>query len=345
MNEALLKDLCKTAGISSFEDEVSDLIKNNLDCYIEDGLKSVIYKHNNGKIKLMFASHMDEVGFIVKDIDDNGFVRVNNVGSVWSHMLLGQPVYVTLRDKKRLFGIFGSPATHGLSAEERSKTVNLNNLYLDMGVSSKQELLDMGLRIGDEVTFASEFYHMSNKDYYCCKAFDNRVACFIELETIKVLSKNIDSEVYFAFTSQEEPGLRGARSATGVVHPDVAFAIDMCLAGDTPMNTTVAKMGKGVVLSTIDSNSIAHRGLLKWVEGLCEKHHIPYQYSVFNQGGTDSGNIHKTYEGVINMTLSVPTRYMHSAYSVVNKNDIEACIKLVKVISEELTEQVFNEII
>ena len=165
------------------------------------------------------------------------------------------------------------------------------------------------------------------------------------LEAAKELRGETHTPLYLANTVQEEPGLRGARTAVEWVHPDIAFAIDTTLAGDTPVNHNICALGKGVVLSMIDSNSIAPRKLVKYVEGICKKHHIDYQYAVFNKGGTDSGNIHKAFDGVLNMTLSIPIRYMHTNHSMIHTDDVEACIRLVCEIAKDMDTEVFESLL
>ena len=129
------------------------------------------------------------------------------------------------------------------------------------------------------------------------------------------------------------------------VHPDIAFAIDTTLAGDTPANQNICSLGKGVVLSMIDSNSIAPRKLVRYVEEICRKHKIAHQYAVFNKGGTDSGNIHKAFEGILNMTLSIPIRYMHTNHSMIHMEDVEACIRLVCELVKDMSGERFEKIL
>ena len=338
----LMEEIACAPGISSCEEEVAQIIKN---AYNElniptsyDGLGSLVgYKDvENKALKIMIAAHMDEVGFMVKDITDEGFIHVQPIGSWWSHMVLGQWYTIITIDKKRYNALMGSMATHGLPMEARNKTVNIADVYLDLGVKDKQAVLDMGITIGDMVVPWARFERMNNPKYISCKAFDDRIGNYIMIEVARRL-KGINHEaLYLANTIQEEPGLRGARTATHVVHPDIAFAIDTTLAGDTPMNRNICKLGGGVVLSMIDSNSIAPRKLVNYVEKIAKENNIKYQYAVFNKGGTDSGNIHKTYEGIVNMTLSIPIRYMHTNHSIVHEDEVENCIELLCALVKDL---------
>ncbi len=346
----LLEELSLAPGISSFEEGVSNIVKEALEEICDeiryDGLGSIIgvsCKQNDGP-KIMIASHMDEVGFMVRDIDEQGFIRLQPVGSMWTHMLPGESFNVITADGKVLGGIMGSVASHGLPKEVREKTMAMDDLYLDMGVANKEELLALGVRIGDMVTPACEFRRMNNPDYLRCKAFDNRIGVAIGIYVLQALKGKKHAPVYFASTVQEEPGLRGARTATDVTHPDLAFAIDTTLAGDTPLNKNICKLGGGVSLAMIDSNSLAHRGLIRYLEETCKKLDIPFQYSVFKGGGTDSGNIHKSFEGIVNITLSIPIRYMHTNQSIIHIKDVEACVKLLAYIIENMDQATFDSI-
>ena len=338
----LMEEIASVPGISSCEEEVAKIIKN---AYNElniptayDGLGSLVgYKDVVDKnLKIMIAAHMDEVGFMVKEITDEGFIHVQPIGSWWSHMVLGQWYTIVTKDKKRYNALMGSMATHGLPMEARNKTVNIADVYLDLGVNDKQDVLNMGIAIGDMVVPWARFERMNDPKYISCKAFDDRVGNYIMIEVARRLKDINHKALYLANTIQEEPGLRGARTATHVVHPDIAFAIDTTLAGDTPMNRNICKLGGGVVLSMIDSNSIAPRKLVNYVEKIAKENDIKYQYAVFNKGGTDSGNIHKTYEGIINMTLSIPIRYMHTNHSIIHEDDVENCIELLCALVKDL---------
>ena len=338
----LMEEIASAPGISSCEEEVAKIIKN---AYNElniptayDGLGSLVgYKDVVDKnLKIMIAAHMDEVGFMVKEITDEGFIHVQPIGSWWSHMVLGQWYTIVTKDKKRYNALMGSMATHGLPMEARNKTVNVADVYLDLGVNDKQDVLNMGIAIGDMVVPWARFERMNDPKYISCKAFDDRIGNYIMIEVARRLKDINHKALYLANTIQEEPGLRGARTATHVVHPDIAFAIDTTLAGDTPMNRNICKLGGGVVLSMIDSNSIAPRKLVNYVEKIAKENDIKYQYAVFNKGGTDSGNIHKTYEGIINMTLSIPIRYMHTNHSIIHEDDVENCIELLCALVKDL---------
>lgn len=346
-----LEKICAVCGVSSFEQEIGKCLEEEygalgLTCQ-KDGLGSVIAVKCEGAKgpKIMIAAHMDEVGFLVESIDENGFLKLRPIGSWRSHVVLGQWYTVVTKDKKKYSALMGSPAVHGLPEEVRSKTVSMEDVYLDLGVGNRDEVLAMGIRVGDMAVPRTRFEVMHNSHYISCKALDDRIGSYIMLEAAKRLKGEAHAPLYLANTVQEEPGLRGARTAVEWVHPDIAFAIDTTLAGDTPMNHNICALGKGVVLSMIDSNSIAPRKLVRYVESVCKEHHIAHQYAVFNKGGTDSGNIHKALEGVINMTLSIPIRYMHTNHSMVHTEDVEACICLICEMVKDMDGETFEKIL
>lgn len=349
MSLNLLKELVRTPAIAANEYWLNQLLSdklNKLDYQIKiDGLNSLIaYRdHLEQNPKIMIACHIDEVGFMVKDIDDQGYIFMEAVGSWWSHLVMGQLMQITNAKGERYIALVGSLPTHGIKKEIKEKTIDLASLYLDLGVSSKKQVLDLGIAIGDMITPYSEVIKLNEEGYLLGKAFDNRISVYILMEFLR--KYNHKNNIYAAFTTQEEVGLRGARTTTNMISPDIALAIDTTLAGDTPLTKNICKLNGGVVLSLIDSNSIAPRKLIKYLESLCHKHHIKYQYAVFNKGGTDSGNIHKSLAGVLNMTLSIPIRYMHTNHSIIHFNDVKACIKLLKVISLELTKDKIKELL
>lgn len=343
MNFNILKQLSELNAISSFEGEISkflaDELKDNTTKITYDNLGSFIAIKENKKnnLKIMLAMHMDEVGFIVKKIDEQGYLYLQPVGNIWSHLLTNKLYNVITKDKKIYEGIIGSCASHGLTIEQKQKVLPIEKLYLDLGVYNKQEVEKMGIQVGDMVVAVSECKKMNNLDFIKGKALDNRISLAIGIEVMKKINKNCLNNVYFTGTVQEEVGLRGARTSTYTIAPDIAIAIDTTVAGDTPLDNNICKLGEGVAISMIDSNSLAHRGLLKYIEDLAKRKNIKFQYSVFKGGGTDSGNIHKSLDGIVNLTLSIPIRYMHSSNSIINEKDVDACIELLVSIINEIT--------
>ncbi len=345
MNIKLLKKISETPAVSSLEYNINNLIIENLkgDFTIQkDGLNSLIVFKNNKSddFKIMISAHSDEVGLMVKSIDKNGFIYMQNIGSLWSHLLAGFRMKLINKEGKVFKGVIGSPAIHGF--KDRDRVIKIEDLYLDLGVSSDIEIKKLGIDIGDMIVFDSEFIPLNEEGYFLGKAIDNRINNFILLE---VLNSKLNKNFYGVFSSQEEVGLRGIRGATNIIKPDIAINLDTTLSSDTPFNKGATRLNNGVVLSLIDSNSLAPRKLIRYLEKLCKLHNIKYQYAVFNGGGTDSGNIHKSLNGIINMTLSIPVRYMHTSSTVFHINDVLECIKLLKIIINDINKDKLKELL
>ena len=331
----LLKDMCEAKGISGDEKEVSRVMKEYLQNYVDefdyDNLGSLIaLKKGDDDLKVMLSGHIDEVGFIVNYIEESGFLRISPVGGWWGHVLPSQKVSIKTEEDKVYYGVIGSIPPHGMTPEVRNKVMDVKDLFVDLGVKNKQEVLDLGINIGDSVIPYSEFMVMNNPDYVCCKAFDDRVGASIIVEVMSNLKgKSHHNYVYGVGSVQEEVGLRGARTATYRIKPDVAIAIDVSKSYDIPGNDKgESKLGHGVALSVMDGSVIANKGLLKILRNICKEKNIPFTYDSLSAGGTDSGEIHKSFDGVVNMTLSLPCRYFHSHNSIINLSDYKACVDL-----------------
>ena len=343
----VLKELTETYAISGFEEDIVDILKKhiNFPCS-QDGLGSCLFTKEGDGISIMIATHMDEVGFVVKEIDEQGYLYFQNVGNMWSHVLLNQKVAVINEKKNIYYGVIGGPAVHSIKEKEREKVLPIDKLYIDMGVSSKKRIEELGIKVGDMICPYGKMIELNEEGYLAGKAFDNRVSVATGIWLMNMLKKeNIGNKVTLAATVQEEVGLRGARTTAHKVFPDLAIAVDTTLAGDTPLNKNNIKLGKGVAINVIDSMTIMNRGLLIYIENLCRKNDIPYQLSCFTDGGTDAGNIHKSGTGIPATTLSIPMRYMHTHLGVVHKDDIISTLKLLKLIIEDLTAEKYDRIL
>jgi len=346
-----LKELTEAKGISGDEKEASRVMKKYLEGYADefdyDNLGSLIaIKKGTDDVKVMLSGHIDEVGFIVSYIEEDGFLRISPVGGWWPHVLPSQRVSVKTLDDKVYMGVIGSIPPHGMKPEVRSKVMDLKDLYVDLGVSNKQEVLDLGINIGDSVIPYTEFMVMNNKDYVCSKAFDDRIGAAVVVEVMRNLKgKKHNNTLYSVGSVQEEVGLRGARTATYKVRPDVAIAIDVSMSYDVPgSGKGESKLGKGVALSLMDSSVIAHRGLFRLLRDICKEKNIPFTYDSLVAGGTDSGEINKSFDGVVNMTLSLPCRYFHSHNSIINLKDYNACIDLLVEFVSRLDKNTLEEL-
>lgn len=345
----ILESLSNACGISGHEEAILTYVNQQLNfCEQEtDRLGSGLFSLGEGDLSVMFATHMDEVGFVVSSIDEVGFLTIQPVGNMWPHTLLQQLVTVTTVTGQRWTGIVGGPQTHAITPEARQQVVAMENLFVDLGVSSKAEVEQMGIAIGDVVSLVSQLQRIGLEGQYLIgKALDNRVSVALGIWLMQYLAdKKLDKRVTLATTIQEEVGLRGARTTAFKEKPLVAFAIDTTLAGDTPANQNGTKLGGGVSLTAIDNMTLTNRGLLIYLEELCQKHQIPYQIGCFTSGGTDAGNIYKSEQGILATTLSIPIRYMHTHQSIVHQEDIVAAYRLLVAICEDLTFEKYQEIL
>ena len=332
----ILEPLSNASGIVGREDEVRGIMKKLLKPYTdevrEDKLGNVIgIKQGKEKApKVMIAGHMDEIGLLIKTISKEGFLQFMKLGGIDDRVLLAQKVLV-YTDKGVLHGIIGSKPPHIQKEEERKKVQTSDELFIDIGASSQEEVKRMGVKIGDVVGFDVK-YAKIGKSVVIGKAFDDRIGCAMVVEILRRLGKSSECTVYGVGTVQEEVGLRGATTASFGIYPDVGIALDVTVAGDVPGVREVeasVKMGKGPSLCVADFGLITHPKVLKLLVAAAEENNIHYQLEAGLPGSTDAARMALTREGVPSGTVSIPTRYIHSPTSMLNLDDVEASIKLV----------------
>lgn len=349
----MLKDLTDARGIPGNEREVRDVMKKYIEPFAEeityDGLGSLIAKKTGkeGGPKIMVAGHLDEVGFMITQIDDKGFLRFQTVGGWWSQVMLAQRVTIVTR-KGDVTGIIGSKPPHILTAEARKKPVEIKDMFIDIGASSRKEAAEWGVRPGDMVVPYFEFTVMNNEKMLLAKAWDNRIGCAIAIDVLKHLK---DTEhpnvVYGVGTIQEEVGLRGARTATSAINPDIGFAVDVGIAGDTPgisEKEALSKMGQGPQIILYDASLVSHKGLRDLVTDVADEMKIPYQFDAIAGGGTDAGSIHLTHNGVPALAITIATRYIHSHAAMLHRDDYENAVKLIVEVIKRLDRETVDKI-
>lgn len=348
----LLKEISEVPGISGYEKEATRVVKKYVENVVDkidyDNLGSIIaYKKGDSSVKCLFTAHVDEVGFLVTEIQKNGFLKVQSVGGWWGHVLLSQRMTVINSDGKKFIGVVGSKPPHGMSVEERSKVLAIKDIYIDIGVKDRDAVKALGIRVGDQVVPYTEFAVMNDKNYLLGKAWDDRICVAAIIEMFNSLKDTeLKCDVYGAATVQEEVGLRGARTTTYKVKPDIAIALDVTKSYDIPGSSADREpmLGTGIALSIMDSSVIAHRGLVDYVEKLCKKHKIAYTFDLMDAGGTDSGEMHKSYDGIINMTISLPCRYFHSHSSIVHLEDYKNLVKLLTELVKSLDKKALKSL-
>lgn len=349
----MLKELTDAKGIAGNEREVREVMQKYIEPFAEevttDGLGSLIAKKTgaaNGP-KIMVAGHLDEVGFMVTRIDDKGFIRFQTVGGWWSQVMLAQRVTIVTR-KGDVTGVIGSKPPHILPAEARKKPVDIKDMFIDIGASSREEAAEWGVRPGDMVVPYFEFTVMNNEKMLLAKAWDNRIGCAIAIDVMKyVQNKQHANIVYGVGTVQEEVGLRGAKTSAHQIGPDIAFGVDVGIAGDTPGVTekeAMGKMGKGPQIILYDASMVSHKGLRDFVTDVADELSIPYQFDAMAGGGTDSGEIHMTANGVPSLSVTIATRYIHSHAAMLHRDDYENAVKLLGEVILRLDRDTVNTI-
>ncbi|RLG92805.1 MAG: M42 family peptidase [Candidatus Hecatellales archaeon] len=343
----LLKRLSEAPGVSGFEYSVSNIIRDELKNHVNsiqtDKLGNLICVKEGLKEKptLMIAAHMDEIGLIVKHVDEKGFLRFAKLGGISDHLLLGSRVAIHTR-KGIVYGVIGCKPIHLMREEERKQLVPYDKMFIDIGAKSREEAEEFGVRVGDPITLERNLIQLKN-NLVCGKAFDDRVGCAILIEVLK--NSKPKSRVYGVFTVQEEVGLRGATVSAFSLNPDVGIAIDVTTSADHPEvseHESPVKVGLGPAILVADGRRDSLAGGLisninlrnKLIE-LAERLKIPYQVEVAEGGTTDATAIHLTQKGIPSCVLSIPTRYVHSFSEVLSLKDAENLVKLLTAFVEE----------
>ena len=342
--DELLKKIINTAGISGYEGEVAKIMQAELKKTCAkvhiDTFGNVIARKGKGRKRIMLAAHMDEVGFVVKYISKEGFISFIKVGGIDDRILPSQRVIIKAK-KADVVGIIGSKPPHLLKEEQRKQPARYEDMFIDIGCRSK-EAVEKRVEIGDAVIFEPNAGILNGKLYYG-KAIDDRVGCFALIKIMERLKVN--AEVYAVATAQEEVGLKGARTSSFKINPDVAIAIDTTVAGDTPLiqeKESCLKLGNGVAITLIEASG---RGLIvnEKIKNLfietAKKNKIHYQIDVIDGGMTDGAMIYMNREGIPTGVLSIPSRYIHSASGVFHSDDLDAAISLAIKVVEEITKK------
>jgi putative aminopeptidase FrvX len=337
MNLQLLKRLSEVSGVSGREERVTALVRAELeglaDEVRQDALGNLIaLKRGTGKRRVMLSAHMDEIGFMVSHVDEKGYLRVQPLGGFDLRNLFARGVTVCAKGGD-LSGILNPAAlpTHIADESERKKIPPIKDFVVDLGLPPDE--VQAKVRVGDPVTLDQTFREVGN--LLVGKALDNRACVYVQLEVLRVLKgKPHADDVYAVFSVQEEIGLRGALTAAYGIEPDVGVALDTTLAVNYPRlypEDVITVAGGGVGIKLFDSSMISTRWLVDEFIAAAEQHEIPYQLEVLPMGGTDGGAIQRSRAGVPNITLSLPTRYIHTIQEAIHRVDLEAQIRLLTV--------------
>lgn len=332
MNDSLLRNLTQADGIPSREDAIRDVVASAMVPLVDDmrvdALGNLIgHMRGNGGPIVAIAAHMDEIGFIVRYIEDSGYLRLQPVGGFDARTLVAQRVRVHIEDGEPLSGVLqpGAKPIHLLKPDD-SKELKLEEFFVDLGMSADD--VRERVSIGDMVTMRREFERIG--DMVVSKALDDRLGIYVMLEAIKAAGR-VKANVYPIATVQEEVGLRGATTAAYGVKPDIAIALDTTIAGDIPGIPTdagVTRLRHGTAIKIFDSSQLPNRKLVAHLKEIAEAHNIPFQLEVLPRGGTDAGAFQRAQDGVITATISIPSRYVHTVNEMASVSDIQASVDL-----------------
>lgn len=347
----LFKTLTELPGTSGNEHDVRKFMKEQLTKYadhiVQDGLGSIfgVRKGQEDDPTILVCGHMDEVGFLVSSITDNGMIRFQTLGG-WSPQVLQAQRVKIYTDQGPVDGVIGSIPPHLLRGKSNKDEVTpIKDLLIDIGADDKEDAKKIGIKPGQPIVPVSEFTVLANPKKIMAKAWDNRYGCGLAIELLKELhGETLPNTLYSGATVQEEVGLRGARTSAYMIKPDLAFILDASAANDMTGNKNeFGHIGKGALLRIYDPTMVTHRGMREFVLDMAESNNIPYQYFV-SQGGTDAGQIHLANEGIPSAVIGICARYIHSHNSMIHVDDYAAAkellIKLVKACDKTTVETI-----
>jgi len=320
MFKQMLKDVLLAYGPSGREETAAQVIRGYVapwcDDMYTDALGNLIaYKKGTSGKKIMLSAHMDQIGLIVTDIDDDGFLRVANVGGV-------NPLITVARD------VVFENGTRGVTyfeTEKKFTEATMMDLFIDIGAKTRAEA-DEKVQIGDMAVYKTDFVEMGNR--FACGALDDRLCCAIIMEALRTM--NTTHDIYAVFTTQEEVGLRGATPAAYAIAPDFNINLDVTGQGDTPKCTRMSmKLGKGPAIKAMDLSVIVPMCVRRFMEECAKANAIPYQTEVLRFGGTDTAAVQRSRGGVLAGCVSVATRYIHSPVETADMDDVMNAVKLV----------------
>lgn len=331
----LLKELTDANGVSGYEKQVADIMTarmKDLGALTYDKMGCIICEKKGSAEhpRIMIPGHMDEVGFMVARITEEGYIKFTMLGG-WLPQYLPSQRVIIQTGKGNIPGIIGAKPIHLMSEEERKKTLDKKDLYIDISAKNKNDAIKLGVMCGDPIIPVSAFTVMANPEYILAKAWDDRIGCAIAIEVLKNLQgKKHPNTVYAVGTVQEEVGTRGARTAAHKINPDVAIVCDVGLAQDTPGGEKgLGVLGKGPQITIYDRGMIPNLQLRDFIIGVAEQKKIPYQIQTLEGGATDGSPIHIHAEGVPCLYIGIPTRYIHSHSGIIHTADYENTIKLI----------------
>lgn len=346
-----IKELTELQGISNQEDNVRQYLKEHMSPYVDTmecfGLGNIfgIKKSKNPDAPtIMVAAHMDEVGFMVSKIHDNGTFSVVTVGG-WNPYAVSAQRY-TLQTKKGDIPVISGAVSPHLLRGKNNPTITPEQVRFDAGFDSKEEAENYGVQVGDSIVPQSETIWTANGKNVIAKAIDNRYGCAVILDALEnVKDEELDHHLIIGATVQEEVGLRGIRGAIHKFQPDVLFAVDCSPAGDAEGDKNAeGQLGQGFLLRMQDPGMMTHRGMINFLRETSKQHDIPYQH-YFSKGGTDAGAAHTMNEGIPSAVIGLPARYIHGHQALFSMADYEAASQMLTHVIQDFDGDCLKKII
>ena len=338
-----LKALTEAHGVPGYESEVRALLREYLEplgTVTQDKLGSLICCQDGDGPRVMIAGHMDEIGFMVRYVTDEGFLKFLQLGGWWDQVLLGQRVVIKTH-KGDVIGVIGAKPPHLLDAEERDKVVKKKDMFIDIGATSQEEVAAAGVRVGDPVVPDSNFAVLANSQTYLSKAFDNRIGCAVVVDVLRGLDNGNGrpNELYGVATVMEEVGVRGATTSVRAVNPDVAIILESDIAGDVPGikdEECNVRLGGGPSVLVFDARMIPNLKLRDLIIDTAAELGISLQFNAMQGGATDGAAIHLHETGVPTVVVGVPARHIHSHGAIIHRKDYDDTVRLISAVVARL---------
>lgn len=334
----LLEKFSNAHGVSGYEDNIRELFSAEIKPFVgnlkTDKMGNLIGQIKGDGLSIMIVAHMDEIGLMVKHIDEKGFLFFSEIGGYSDQTLLSQRVLIHGK-KGTIVGVIGSKPIHLMNPEERKKIIEARAMFVDIGAKSAEDAKKMGIEVGATITMDREYKRLAN-NFVTGKAFDNRLGLVIIAEVVRRIAKlKTNANIFVVGTVQEEVGLKGARTSAYGINPDLALATDVVIPGDHPDITkreSSTEIGKGAAITIMDANGrgiIVSKKVIDWLKETAEINKIKYQMDVSEGGTTDAAAIQMTHSGILAGVINIPTRYIHSPIELLNLEDIDSGAELI----------------
>ncbi|RKX20697.1 MAG: peptidase M28 [Candidatus Zixiibacteriota bacterium] len=349
--QLLLQEITEANGVSGYEGEVRKIMKRELSKYADnvetDKMGSIIGSKTgtDDDPRVMVIGHLDEVGFMVKEITPEGYIKFLALGGWWGHVALGQRMRI-ITSKGPVLGVIGSTPPHLLEPKEREKVLKIKEMFIDVGCQEKFDVKKkLGIKVGDPIVPDSQFTVMGNPKMYMSKAFDNRMGCAVAIEVLKKFQRvNHPNTILGGATVQEEVGLRGAQTVAHLTDPDVCIIVDTGIGQDIPPKSykIAEKMGGGPAILIYDACMIPNLALRDLVIKTAKDKKIPYHLTYMEGGCTDGARVHMSRIGVPTIVIGPPVRYIHSHNGILNRTDYDNTVKLICELIKKLNKKTVN---